>query len=372
MARTGVLPKQTLRELCSRGYIEDVGEGFLNPASIDLPLSPEAYRLEREFLVLPGRTVRSLLSEVGATSHDLTHPLEVGVPYLIRIGGKWRLPDRVFGYANPKSSIGRTFLLSRVLADNVPMYDALTGPGWAGELWVLVRPERFPVLVSPSTPGTPGTPLSQVRLFDGTSFLDPLGMDMAIENPGLLFNSDGVRLPKPHRHADSMFLSVLVGDAMGWECRGTNCVLDLSRRSKNPASFFEPISMRDGAFDLRKGSAYILATAEHVMVPPELSAELRTIDPRFGDFRAHLAGYIDPGWGWGEDGKGCGRPITLEVMPHENLRLWPGQYVARVRYEHMKEPPDLPYDAASTSNYNVPGRARGPALAKYFEAEHDE
>jgi dCTP deaminase len=114
-----------LRELLARGYIEGIGEQFLNPSSLDLPVADEAYRLEREFLTLPGRTVRSLLPEVGATPYGLEHPLEVGLPYLIRLAGTWRLPERVYGYANPKSTTGRIFVLSRVMADGVPMYDAL-------------------------------------------------------------------------------------------------------------------------------------------------------------------------------------------------------------------------------------------------------
>lgn len=360
MARQGVLPKQFLQELLAREYVTGVESKYLNPASIDLPLSGEAFRLEREFLALRGRTIRSLLPEVGAMPHDLKHPLEVGVPYVIRIAGTWRLPKRVFAYANPKSSTGRIFVLSRVLADGVPMYDALAGPGWSGELWVMVRPECFPVLVAP------GTALSQVRFFDGSSFLDPLELDFTIEKPGLLFDGQGTRIGEPERHADSLFLSALVGEAMGYECRGTHRVLDLSKRDEDASAFFEPVGMRAGAFDLRKGSAYILATEERVMVPPAFAAELRAIDPRFGDFRAHLAGYIDAGWGWGTDGNGSGRPITLEVMPHENLRLWPGQCVARIRYEHMKEPPEVPYDAVDSSSYNESERRTGPALAKYF------
>jgi dCTP deaminase len=225
----------------------------------------------------------------------------------------------------------------------------------------MVRPERFPIRLAP------GIALSQMRLFDGASFLDPLEMDFAIEKPGLLFEADGTRIAKPVRHADSMLLSVRVGETMGWECRGTNEVLDLARKGVDASGFFEPVSMRRGAFDLRKGSAYILATRERVMVPPHCSAELRAIDPRFGDLRVHLAGYIDSGWGWGRGGEGHGRPITLEVMPHENLRLWSGQYIGKIRYEHMKEAPDVPYDAAERSNYNAPEVCAGPTLAKFFK-----
>src|SRR3989344_3332534 len=149
MPRTGVLPKQMLRELCVAGHIKGVGEQYLNPASVDLPLADEAYRLESIFLPLRGEKVRDLLPLVGATPHNFSNPLEVGVPYLIRVAGEWRLPSTVYGYANPKSSTGRNGFFCRPVADAVDMYEALTGPGWSGETWVLARPDYFPVLLSP-------------------------------------------------------------------------------------------------------------------------------------------------------------------------------------------------------------------------------
>lgn len=99
------------------------------------------------------------------------------------------------------------------------------------------------------------------------------------------------------------------------------------------------------------------------MVPPNLSAELRAIDPRLGEFRSHAAGYIDPGWGYGAEGEECGRPITLEVIPHEDMLVRNGQTVARIRYECMKEVPETIYDAAA-SNYTDQRAAR---LSKHFK-----
>jgi dCTP deaminase len=99
------------------------------------------------------------------------------------------------------------------------------------------------------------------------------------------------------------------------------------------------------------------------MVPPYLSAELRAIDPRLGEFRSHAAGYIDPGWGFGTNGECRGRPITLEVIPHEDMFVRDGQAIARLRYEHMKEEPDVAYDAAN-SHYT---KQEGPKLSKHFK-----
>jgi dCTP deaminase len=168
------------------------------------------------------------------------------------------------------------------------------------------------------------------------------------------------------RHADSLLLTLLVEEGMpGWECRGSSRVFDFGKLNYyKPEDFFTPVTVRNGKLKLVKGSFYILSTYERVVVPPHLSAELRAIDTRFGEFRSHSAGYIDPGWGWGKDGSVHGRPITLEMNPYESMDASPRQTIARIRYEHMKEIPDVPYDLAN-SNYTK--QVRGAALSKHFK-----
>ncbi|HQU07524.1 MAG: hypothetical protein B7X04_00185 [Parcubacteria group bacterium 21-54-25] len=331
MSRIGVLPKQMLRELIDNHHVDGIKEEHLNPASIDLPLDDEAYRLESIFLPLRGERIRDLLHLVGATPHNFNNPLEVGVPYLIRVAGKkWELPSVVYGYANPKSSTGRNAFFCRVVADGVDMYDALIGPSWRGEQWVLARPDCIPVLVQP------GLAVSQMRFFDGKSFLDNIHAEFAINETGLIFGEDGKKVPLPNArmHSDSFLLTLHVNG---------------------------------GTAHLRKGGFYIMTTVEPVLVPPNFSAELRAIDPRLGEFRSHSAGYIDPGWGYGKSGEAGGRPITLEITPQEDMLVRHGQIIARIRFEHMKEVPEVLYDAAA-SNYTDQHTAR---LSKHFKKVDD-
>jgi dCTP deaminase len=295
---------------------------------------------------------------VGATQHDLRNPLETGVPYLIRIAGEWALPDSAYGYANPKSSTGRVNLFCRVVADGTPTYDHLES-GWEGECWVLLRADSFPILLSE------GVPLVQLRIFDGKSFLSALETDVAIKKHGLIFDERRRKVvsKKLQQHADSIYLSLDVGVNFGFECRGTGKILDFSKvNAYDSADFFEPIHAPDRTFTLRKDSFYIISTLERVMVPPYLSAELRPIDVRLGEFRSHAAGYIDPGWGWGTGGEVCGRPITLEVIPHEDMLVRHGQTIARIRYECMKEEPETAYDSAASHYVSQ----EGPRLSKHF------
>jgi dCTP deaminase len=264
----------------------------------------------------------------------------------------------VYAYANPKSSTGRIFLLTRVIADGVEMYDALVGPGWKGELWVLVRPETFPVLVRP------GIALCQIRLFDGKAFLDKLALELALEKPGLFFTPSGKQLRSESEvrlHGDSFLLTIgLPKGVVGWECVRATEVLDLGKKKfYNPEDFFRPVRVRHGKLDLVQGGHYILTTFEHLRIPPDCAAELRAIDPRFGEFRSHSAGFFDPGWGM----VAGGQPITLEITAFENMTVESGQIIARVRYERMKEVPNVLYGSAN-SNYTA--QTKGPKLSKHF------
>jgi len=354
----GVLPIQRLRELQGE-YITDVGESFLNPASIDMPLSNEAFRLESVFFPEENLMIRDMFEIVGARPHDLVNPLEVGVAYLIRVDGSWSLPESAYGYANPKSSSGRVNLFCRLMADGVDMYDFLP-KGWKGECWMFVRPDSFPIILHP------GLAVAQLRVFDSKEFLSETDMEVAVRNRGLLFDGAQQKIPfrELHLHGDSLYLTLAVGENFGYECRGLYKPLDFGAiGAHDPADYFVPIGAPLGRYTLRKGNFYILSTFERVMVAPGHSAELRPVDPRLGEFRSHAAGYIDPGWGFGANGEVCGRPITLEVIPHEDFSVRNGQPIGRLRYERMSSEPDTNYDA-SPSNYLV---QEGPRLSKHFK-----
>jgi dCTP deaminase len=151
---------------------------------------------------------------------------------------------------------------------------------------------------------------------------------------------------------------------LGYEGVKSNTVVDLSKiKFYDHKKFFKPVKKTGEYLHLKKDGFYILSTHEAVRVPPDLSCEMISMDERSGEFRSHYAGFIDPGWGWGEKGEGKGRPLTLEVRPFEDLIVRQGQPIAKVRFERLIEVPDVVYDATN-SNYIV---QTGPKLAKHFK-----
>jgi len=110
--------------------------------------------------------------------------------------------------------------------------------------------------------------------------------------------------------------------------------LDLAAVGKHdPAEFFREVIQAKDNLRIRPGDFLILFDKEFVRVPPELACEMRTMDDRSGEFRAHFAGFIDPGWGWGLGGEGLGRPLTLEVKAHEQLMISSGQPIAKIGFD---------------------------------------
>ena len=107
---------------------------------------------------------------------------------------------------------------------------------------------------------------------------------------------------------------------------------------------------------------YILASRERVQIPPDLAAEMAPIDPAIGEFRVHYAGFFDPGFGQGGDGRPSARAV-LEVRSRDvPFLLEDGQPVGRLVYEKLAGPPDALYGADATSSY----QHQGLKLSKHF------
>jgi dCTP deaminase len=356
MSNNGVLPFQMIKDLVANGFISGISDVHVRSDAIDLPLGNDLLRVQGEFLPLRNEVVSDLLSGGGIEVyvHDFASPLEVGVTYLSKFGGKIHFPESVYGYANPRSNMGRNFVTAKVVADRSPMYDSIGIPGFSGDIWVLIRPDAYPVIAHP------GMAFTQLRLFDRNTILSRLELEIAVASTPFLYNPDGEQIPFTNMSLDqydrdgAYFVTLdFRGDengCIGWEVIDQKMAVDLFReRGYQASDYFRPVYGRGGYVQLRKGRRYIMSTADRVCVPPTYAAELRPVEVRFGEFRTHSAGFIGSGWGWGEGGEAHGRPITLEITAYEDMIIRPGQPVGKIRYERMIAPPDHPYDSIGSS-----------------------
>lgn len=363
--KKGALPAQTLRDLVKAGFVKNANPENISPASIDLSLSEEVYEIAGLLLAKNGESIRSLLPLMNATKVSITSPIQTGKLYIARLNETLELPKEVYGYCNPKSSTGRLDMHVRVLADGVPRYDSVTPRGYTGELWVAIHAKSFAVQLHS------GTPLTQLRLFNADTRLNELELEIALKEHQLVWHSTEERTVSydellTHDQDGALILTAMVDDDIaGYKCIASqDQVLDVAKiASYEATNFFEPVYAEDGFLRLKRGSFYILSGAERVRIPPMFSSEMAPMDERSGDFRSHYAGFLDPGWGWGLDGEGHGRPFTLEVRPFEDLVVRRGQPIAKITFERMAEEPDVHYDTKA-SNYL---KQTGPKLGKQFK-----
>jgi dCTP deaminase len=333
----GILPYQAIEALDADGALSAASPfapDQIQPASVDLRLGADAWRVRASFLPGPHRTVAERMADVAMHRLDLAGGavLERGCVYIAELQERLRLPPGVAARANPKSSTGRVDVFVRLLTDRGVAFDDVAA-GYDGPLYLEIAPQTFSVLVRP------GTRLNQLRLKVG----DPRVIE--VRNVGV----------------------DLTGQIAGFRARRHAGVIDLDKENgHDPRLFWEPLEARANAYGpellLDPGEFYILASKEPIEIPALQAAEMTPIDPSVGEFRVHYAGFFDPGFGT-EEALGQGSRAVLEVRSHETpFLLEDGQTVARLVYEPLTERPSRLYGFHG-SHY----QQQGLKLSKHFK-----
>lgn len=160
----GILPCQSIELLIANGAITTdtpFDADQVQPASLDLRLSDQAWRVRASFL--PGqRKVEDRIADVSMHAIDLSggYVLEKGCVYIARLQERLSLPKGLIARANPKSSTGRVDVFVRLLTDRGGSFDDVD-EGYDGPLYLEIAPQTFSILVRP------GTRLNQLRLKAG-------------------------------------------------------------------------------------------------------------------------------------------------------------------------------------------------------------
>lgn len=358
----GTWELEDLRALVAGGGVRSaagIADGQIQPSSLDLTVGAECYRLPGSILPLAGERVRDLVADLALERIDLSQPrcLACNQVYLVRLREELALPAGVEAYCNGKSSTGRVDVATRVLADGTPRYDRIP-PGYRGELWLELIPRSFHVVLRE------GVSLNQAIVFAGRHVLDQAAMLARHARTPLMSTSRGTC------GADSIFDGRLVMTAdlerevVGFVAKPSHRPLDLTRIAAHRADdFFEPVRRPgSGWLFLEQGRFYILVTRERIAVPADLACEMVPFEATAGEFRAHYAGFFDPGWGV-RDGRLVGAPAVLEVRPHqEGLILRHGQPICAMAYEVLSRPCTRLYGSCG----NTYAAQDGPRLSKHF------
>lgn len=352
----GILPSQAIAALGATGGI--VAPPFaadqIQPASLDLRLGANAFRIRASFLPGPRFSVAERLAELSLHEIDLSAGavLETNCVYVVPLMERLELPSEIAAAANPKSSTGRLDVFTRVISDRAREFDKIPA-GYIGPLYLEISPRTFPIVVRA------GSRLSQIRFRRGSARLDDAAL-IALHRSERLVDGDPVI-------ADGLAVSIdLEGrhGTIGYRAKRHTGVIDVDRRAGyDLLDFWEPLAIHGKAeLVLDPDQFYVLVSREAVHVPPLYAAEMVPFDPLVGEFRVHYAGFFDPGFGHSPEG-GAGSRAVLEVRSHEvPFILEHGQIVGRLVYEKVTERPRILYGQGIGSHY----QAQGLKLSKHF------
>ena len=372
----GVLSSQEILELINKNVITSengIEKDLIQPASIDLRLGIKAWRVPASFLPGKGNKVSSRLKDLAMHEFSLIDGavLECGCVYIVKLLENVNLTDNLTGIANPKSSTGRLDVFTRLIVDGAMEFEEVPA-GYQGPLYAEISPRTFSVLVRT------GSRLNQLRLRRGQSFTSDKEMEILQEHVGLVRNQDNNYLPDKIKNGVPLSVD-LVGEngLIGYKARKHSMLIDIDKPNHYKRElFWEKITVEDllyqggyqnknnqGSLILSPDAFYILASKEYVSVPSKYAAEMRAYDTKVGEFRAHYAGFFDPGFGLTELGASKTKAV-LEVRSHDvPFLIEQDQTVCRLVYEPMANVPSVLYgEAGSSNNY----QAQGLKLAKHF------
>ena len=356
----GILPTRWLREAVNDDVIYTerykIPEANFQPATLDLRLGETAHRLRCSFLP-DVSSVGEKLDDLAMEEIDLRDGaiLERNRPYLIPLIEELRLPDYIRAKTNPRSSTGRLDIFTRVITDHSHKFDEIT-PGYQGRLFLEVVSRSFTIKVQT------GLSLNQLRLVQGSPQCESGEARRLHESYPLVLAPEGaLKKPGPPGEDNSIHLGVdLMGrrNVVGYRAKKNSNLLDLARRGHyDPADYWEPVvAERTHRVVLEPEEFYLLTAAESVRVPPEYAVEMTAYDPSSGELRTHYAGFFDPGFGFGDDGRMAGVQPVMEVRAHDvPFMIEHGQKVCTLTFEKMLEAPDKLYGPGIGSSYQGEG-----------------
>lgn len=373
----GVLSSQEILELIHKNVINSengIEKDLIQPASIDLRLGIKAWRVPASFLPGKGNKVSSRLKDLAMHEFSLIDGavLECGCVYIVKLLENVSLTENLTGIANPKSSTGRLDVFTRLIVDGAMEFEEVPA-GYQGPLYAEISPRTFSVLVRT------GSRLNQLRLKRGQSFTSDKELEILQEHVGLVRYKDNINLPDKIKNGVPLSVD-LVGEngLIGYKARKHSMLIDIDKPNHYKRElFWEKITVEDllyqdgdyknknnqGSLILSPDAFYILTSKEYVSVPSKYAAEMRAYDTKVGEFRAHYAGFFDPGFGLTELGASKTKAV-LEVRSHDvPFLIEQDQTVCRLVYEPMANVPSILYgEAGSSNNY----QAQGLKLAKHF------
>jgi deoxycytidine triphosphate deaminase len=139
---------------------------------------------------------------------------------------------------------------------------------------------------------------------------------------------------------------------------------------ESPSQHVEPVKLRKGgSWRVVPGFCYLTTISEYIALPYDLGALLCGTST-FGRLFVQLhqqAGWIDPGYGYDQDGRRFPSRPTLEISCTLPVDLYPGDPIGQLLFVELDHPTTVPYGhPVLRSRYNGDFR---PTAAKTDEPD---
>ena len=336
---------------------KEIESPFLNdsqiqPASLDLTLSNECYEIEYSFLCSQTK-VRNKLKDliIKKINLDKQYLFEINKTYIVKLNENLNLKNNIFGHCNPKSSTGRLDIFCRTIVDYADEYEKIP-KNYNGEMFLEITTRSFDIKISK------GDKLNQMRLRKKTNnFLNDKDLKKIHKKTSLIFTN------KKNIIENGLRVSVdLSNDNKICTYVARNSLSNINFSKINfyeIKKFWEPLKPTNNSLIIEKNKFYILKSREKIRIPNNLAGEMIPYDTGIGDFRAHYAGFFDPGFGDPD-----GSYAVLEVKTNElPFIIEDGQTIARIKYEKLNKNTSVVYGSSINSNY----QNQKLALSKHFK-----
>ncbi len=324
----------------------------IQPSSVDLTLSYECYEIKTSFLS-PNNKVRDKIKKLYVKKINLKKPkiLNKNKTYIVRLNEKLTLNSTIKGHCNPKSSTGRLNIFCRTILDYCDEYEKIP-KNYCGEMFIEITTRSFDIMLSE------GDRLNQMRLTKHDhNYLSDKKLNQIHKIKPLIFSN------KSNLIENGLKVSVDLSSnnkVCAYVAKTASSYLKFSRINfYDIEKFWKPLKSKNKSLKIEKNKFYILKSKEKIRIPHNLAGEMIPYDTGIGDFRAHYAGFFDPGFG---DPKGS--YAVLEVKTNElPFIIEDGQTIARIKYEKLNKKTSVVYGRNINSNY----QNQKLALSKHFK-----
>ena len=328
----------------------------IQPSSIDLTLSDECFEVSSSFLSNNDK-IKNKLRNFTKKKINLANGfnLKKNRTYIIKLNEKLNLPNNIFGKCNPKSTTGRLDIFCRTIFDFSNEYEKIPY-GYNGNIFLEITSRAFDIQLNK------GDSLNQMRLINlkQNHLIDSELLKYHKKDPIIFNNINDILIPQI---SNGLKISVDLSSnnsIIAYRAKKNSPILIFNAIKKHEIDdFWETIYYNDNELMIIPGEFYILKSKEKIKIPKTMAGEMVPYDTAIGDFRAHYAGFFDPGFGGN-----TGSHAVLEVRTNEvSFTLEDGQTIATLLYESLNKIPKFTYGSDINSNY----QNQELALSKHFK-----